>query len=38
MTRLSNHGGAAVETLKEDLKLARQEINELSEINSQLEY
>lgn len=38
MTRLSNHGGAAVETLKEDLKFARQEVNELSEINSKLEY
>lgn len=38
MTRLQNHGGAAVESLKEDLKFARQEVNELSELNSKLEY
>ena len=38
MFKLFNHGGAAIDTLKEDLKLSRNEVNELCEINSKLEY
>ena len=38
MIKLCNHGGATIDILKEDLKIARNEVNELSEINSKLEY
>jgi hypothetical protein len=38
MARLSQHGGGAIDQLKDDLRFAREEVNDLSEKASVLEF